>query len=121
MTTQHTPGPWQWVNPRTDVVWSGDGLFNKASLRTVAKFGKDETIVRDGAHYTSFAIPKFILEAECVADDKEGAANARLIAAAPDLLASLREFIKPWEGLEMIEGTVTRARAAIDKATGVAS
>lgn len=48
-------------------------------------------------------------------NDGEDAANARLLASAPDLLAALREAI------EIIEGTGLDAspqRAAIAKATG---
>lgn len=47
-----------------------------------------------------------------------GEANARLIAAAPDLLAALSELLPLWEnGIE--EPWIIRARAAIAKATGV--
>jgi hypothetical protein len=42
------------------------------------------------------------------------------MAAGPDLLAALREWIDIWDGVEMIEGKVTRGRAAIAKATGAA-
>ena len=50
---------------------------------------------------------------------QENAANARLIAAAPDLLEALKlmveivELVVPFEGASM-----RRARAAITKATG---
>lgn len=42
-------------------------------------------------------------------------ANARLIAAAPDLLTELIAFI---EGAEAMGWSTVRARAAINKATG---
>ena len=47
-------------------------------------------------------------------------ANARLVAAAPDLLAALNALIAFWEGDPMDLDTVTlvRARAAIAKAEG---
>jgi hypothetical protein len=46
-----------------------------------------------------------------------GEANARLIAAAPDLLASLKELMPLWSsGID--EPWVQRARAAIAKAEG---
>jgi hypothetical protein len=48
-----------------------------------------------------------------------GEANARLIAAAPDLLEALREALHLIDTTSPIEGdTVRRARVAIDKATG---
>lgn len=40
-------------------------------------------------------------------------ANARLIAAAPELLAACRDALKPFDG-----GTIDRIEAAIRKATG---
>lgn len=45
----------------------------------------------------------------------EGAANARLAAAAPELLAALQDIIN--DGLST--GRIAAARAAIAKATGV--
>jgi hypothetical protein len=49
----------------------------------------------------------------------ESAANARLIAAAPDLLETLRELVDGMPDVEDSEGRVLfRARAAIAKATG---
>ncbi len=56
-----TPGPWEWINPTDDSEWSGSGY---ASLRTVEVYGEDKTEVRNGLHYTSFALPKFVCEAE---------------------------------------------------------
>ncbi len=81
-----TPGPWHWVDGLTDAPWSFDGESDGyPSLRTVEKFGKTETVVRDGKHYSSHALPLFILDAQ----DPVEEANARLIAAAPDLYAAL--------------------------------
>ena len=54
-------------------------------------------------------------------DDTEGDANARLISAAPELLAVLREIVDPWD-FHCGDGEPTplhaRARAAIAAATG---
>lgn len=47
------------------------------------------------------------------------AANARLIAAAPDLLAALQMMLDQHGGLE-VSPTAKAARAAIAKATGAA-
>ena len=109
-----TPGPWQWVDAKNDEVWN-DGSLVSASLRTVEKFGKSETVERDGKHYTSFALPKFIIDCECIGGDDETDANARLIAAAPELLAVAQKI--------KAHGTISSTwydelEAAIAKATG---
>jgi hypothetical protein len=57
---------------------------------------------------------------------EENAANARLIAAAPDLLAALRDVLEvlewklhpEWDGSATPESAIGKARAAIAKATG---
>lgn len=49
--------------------------------------------------------------------DKINKANARLIAAAPDLLALVQEVLSD-ELASLAPGTIERARAAIAKATG---
>jgi hypothetical protein len=46
------------------------------------------------------------------------AANARLIAAAPDLLAALQAVADYWAGGDVPEVLDTQMRAAIAKATG---
>ena len=62
-------------------------------------------------------------------DDVEGEANARLIAAAPDLLDALRNALDTieigqrirdpkWDGSAAPHSTIGMARAAIAKATG---
>jgi hypothetical protein len=50
-------------------------------------------------------------------DDEEGVANARLIAAAPDLLVALRDLVANLaEGDFISETRIDAARAAIAKA-----
>ena len=49
-----------------------------------------------------------------------GQANARLIVAAPDLLAALQSFCGVYEGQDDVPRYVQKARAAIAKATGEA-
>jgi hypothetical protein len=45
-------------------------------------------------------------------------ANARMIAAAPELLEALQRFLKAWEDDSDGAGAAKQARAAIAKATG---
>ena len=116
----YTPGPWHWVDPETDEPKAG----GYASLRTVEEFGENKTEVRDGKSYTSFALPKWVLDAEEVSPE-----DARLIAAAPDLLMCLKECVENlettlrWpEGWECSDDELLGdARAAIRKATEAAS
>lgn len=48
---------------------------------------------------------------------KEGEANAKLIAAAPDLLKELRNMVESWDDDCFIDVEIDKARAAIKKAT----
>ena len=109
MSTQHTPGPWE--------VKKGAAMLN--SVCTV--YGTE-----DGWVDIAAPIP--------MADDyrAESSANARLIAAAPDLLEALKSAVDTltdprigqWsymEGSEIysdFKDAADAARAAIAKATG---
>lgn len=98
MTTPHTPGPWRL---RYGKRFEYDYLL---------KAGKDTPI----AYWSNFKIRT----------KKESKANARLIAAAPDLLEALQEVLPMLEQLLMIRGEPEpgsighKARAAIAKAIG---
>ena len=113
--TQHTPGPWEWVNPEDDTPWISPG---NASLRTVKHYGEDKTEIRDGKRYTSFSLPKFIIDHQHL----ENEANARLIAAAPELLDALEGLLKGvyGDGYALPAGAPATqyARAVIAKAKG---
>jgi hypothetical protein len=53
------------------------------------------------------------------AQTPEGAANARLIAAAPDLLAALEAVTSDHDGMVLLnDGIADKVRAAIARATG---
>lgn len=104
MTMTHTPGPWHWDS---DPV-KGDPL-GRVRYRVVA-CGKTITQV----YYSSF---------EGGATNAE--ADARLIAAAPELLASLQwalRFIEIYAAKSAGPATpeINKVKAAIAKATGAA-
>ena len=81
----YTPGPWHWINSETDEPYdflapsSGNGW---PSLRTVEEFLTKSV----------GPLPKWILAAEefRAYTEEENLANARLIAAAPDLLEAAK-------------------------------
>lgn len=95
---KHTPGPWEWV-----CKW--------ASYTLVASNG--QTVADDGSagnEYSPSIDP---------GDNGESGANARLIAAAPDLLDALQDALAAAECTTRFPDYVTsRIRAAITKATG---
>ena len=94
MTTTHTPGP-----------WADTGLPSTCDHRAIAA---------DGPTLIAF-VPKG------GAADKNGqvSANARLIAAAPDLLTELTRVLDQFDCFGFVGPTVyADARAAIAKAEG---
>ena len=118
----HTPGPWEWVNGRNDEPWTSQSE-GYPSLRTVAVFGENKTEIIDGKSYTSFALPKFILNA----DDAPAPQDMALLAAAPDMLAALKKIAKadgPYDvdllghANNTVESMKALALAAIAKAEG---
>ena len=98
MTTKFTPGPW----------YVGTGTYEGRNIYSVASVTDDD----------GFTYQPIVASAE---DDgiKCWDANARLIAAAPDLLEALGALLERYvlaignEGIECL-----KARAAIAKATG---
>ena len=95
MSTQHTPGPWT------------------AHSTGLARSGLPEYQI----HWSDIG--------ECVAEIVHGTENAKLIAAAPDLLEALQDlFGADMEHVLMGDGkddqieAIAKARAAIAKATG---
>ena len=104
MTTQHTPGPW---------------AINHAGSGRDGKFIYDEVYV-----YAPSSGVEDIAVASDIADPLGGDSmpNARLIAAAPELLEALISLLESFEAMERGEVykklTVKDARSAIKKATG---
>ena len=103
MTTQHTPGPWIGAGPSF-----GDPLPRyTTSIMT-------ELEHEDGGYIEICELPFHH-------HDDENEANARLIAAAPDLLAVLSEFKIASDNQDnTFDGSawLDRVDAAIAKATG---
>jgi len=90
--SEHTPGPWQVIPSWED--W------------TIKGPNKEEIIFQDGPYQT----PTIKLE------------NARLIAAAPELLETLQGVVRFWDSItesDCVNNLHAQARAAIYKATGV--
>ena len=86
-TTQHTPGPWE-------------KFFYKGHETWMVRGGKGLTLAELANHET---------------EDSE--ANARLIAAAPDLLEACQSLVAAYDGWDSVIPSVRAARAAAVKAT----
>ena len=96
METKHTPGPWEY-RPEPEQP-------NPYWHQFKVSFGSAG--IMEGASHDRHG---------------QGAHNARLIAAAPDLLAALEEIIAEAEGGWLRQSLIAkRARAAIAKAKGEA-
>ena len=99
---KHTPGPWEF-GPNH----SSTGLAGQLVVRPAGEFPHGEWVADVGSMY-----------------DDHREANARLIAAAPELLAALQEVTMVLDRIFGVEGREPdaesisgRARAAIAKAT----
>lgn len=103
MSGTHTPGPW--LVEGATLIWSFAG---HATVAAVGSPRRDQFV-----GYSPLTLGD--------ADFNEARANARLIAAAPDLLAALiavKDFI---EGVPNAPEPFGMVRAVITKATGVAA
>lgn len=110
----HTPGPWCWEDPADDSLSLEPN--EELALRTVASYGEDKTEVIDGKSYTSFALRLTVLYGQF-----ENAADARLIAAAPELMEALQRIATDFRGITNPTNALREiARAAIARATGAA-
>ena len=101
MSLQHTPGPW---------IISADPL-HFYSLTTV--IGGKANRLKNGPPQ------QMIVQVGGFAEWQEAEANARLIAASPELLQALIDAVDLIETVSPFEGdTLRNARAAIAKAAG---
>lgn len=97
MSAQHTPGPWIWREGHRGLYGAGP---NNGVLDYAAYVGM----------WLSWD-----------QGEKVASANARLIAAAPELLAFAQEFLSDYQsddGMASMKYYAKQAHAAIAKATG---
>ena len=101
---KHTPGPW--------LLWGASDVFSKAGKAMVASACSPR-----GSNFVEYRK----LEIDD-ADFDEACANARLIAAAPELLEALVALrAAEWGDASEIVALRNKADAAIAKVTGEAS
>ena len=99
MSAKHTPGPWKIVER------NADRIFREISIRPVNSQVKGAVFPIASVRYPS---------------QEFGQANARLIAAAPDLLGALQQWahaVAIGDEVELINASAARD-AAIAKAIG---
>lgn len=94
MSSKHTPGPWLVANTHDAYAVRGD----------------------DGMRPIAYIEPSEITFAGKEVTTPEDKANARLIAAAPELLAALEDLLAPYNMAEEYQAKIAHARAAIAKA-----
>lgn len=117
MAAQHTPGPW-WVGEGgyADYVFAPDG-YEVMQSPLYAHIHHEFRAGRMGDGHWGTTPGAFIERDEGIAE-----ANARLTAAAPDLLEALRWFINDIDSRKTsmvdFDQAVLDARAAIAKAEG---
>ena len=107
MNAKHTPGLWVTDEADHDVPYQ-DIKIKASKHRTVCTVWIDDSPVREF--------------------NAEQKANARLIAAAPELLEALKDLIAGYENtkhtglmdMQVCGSDIIKARAAIAKATGTA-
>ena len=110
---KHTPGPWNTTLRAAPVEDGNDDELEIAisgsnpDQRTIAATFKTDGFTVDGYEMEGCSL-------------EEAQANARLIAAAPDLLEALKQFLAWGEGKDC-EYPFQQARAAISKALGGAA
>jgi hypothetical protein len=124
-TAKHTPGPWG-AHPHMDGKPDFSGNVTDCSPEFVAHtvyIGAGETLLAEVSAYRftdgmGVGYPR-------VSDFAENVANARLIAAAPDLLATLESVLRLQKVEEIesyghIEPILHNARVSIARAKGQA-
>jgi hypothetical protein len=113
MSAKHTPGPWFLAD------WELDDGPNKDVIEA-----REPEVVAPGSRSIWLGGVRCMQIAtvrDSSVDEETTSANARLMAAAPNLLAVLQELEESadyWSEYDVPLGIVDRIRAAIAKATG---
>ena len=110
----HTPGPW--FHARETITY--DGGFTQTFGGDIVFASDRETAI---CMISGMYINKTLEELKTYEQCKEGLANARLIAAAPELLAALIIMVKATKDGDMTSDFIEEAEDAIAKATTVQS
>lgn len=115
--SKHTPGPWLHSGPQSSV------SFTDVQFADGTRMGRMATSV---VHHSKPGYP--MVRVGAISDDPaEVVANARLIAAAPDLLEALKHLSDVYESIwvkmsdgemAIVRGAWECAEAAIAKAEG---
>ena len=105
MSGGHTPGPWSLGRE-----WNG----------YVAIDALDGSPARHVTQWRELATVVLHVDDEMDDDRRECEANARLIAAAPDLMAACEAYIAAYDGATGTVYVVDQIRSAITKARGEA-
>lgn len=103
---KHTPGPWLY-HGHTIYFLDWDGRSYENGRQQLSNRWTCQMHGQTQVGGTGFS-PR------CT--EEELSANVRLVAAAPDLLAELKELVETFRGYKGLE--MQRARAAIAKASG---
>ena len=114
---KHTQGPWEIRATRID---------DNAFISDIHAPHQDNPhFHRCGSHHSQSGSNPTVATTWYRPDDGEAEANARLIAAAPDLLEALNELVNwfgmdrsDWDGWEGVNEVLDSASNAIAKATG---
>ena len=103
----HTPGPWGWIEK------NGNAFLIQANDDEAKEYPGLKCIADDGSAYGEYG-----------RKIEPDSADAKLIAAAPDLLEALEQFVDLGIEEESLEAwpelgkALSSARSAIDKAKG---
>lgn len=122
--SKHTPGPWEW--------WTHGGTAHLVSLDGAQVYVLTPTLMGPRDNEQTYAIVAAGVHSEewgqrCLVPITPGHPDARLIAAAPDLLAACElwdkgftegEDFTPEQFLKWVNDNRRAARAAIAKAKG---
>lgn len=113
MTTKHTPGPWSAIQVYSDAVTvvdaNGFEIVEAESIAILSEYSEKLKISHWGQSKDSHR----------VLSEEEQAANAHLIAAAPELLEALGVVMHLCDIIGAPDGpALDMARAAIAKAKG---